>query len=425
MIKIQFKGLPTDKMKTEKSFFTTYFLFFILFLAQMCSSEKHLQLPIPENQICFRNTQSTYMPINKDVLSNIFEKYDLLEKLNKTLFNTAILKNPETARVILESLPMELGTGKRGSIALKGDSTKKVPFTYFDRGSNELVVIGGGFANPREMLAPLTSIFADYDVVIVDHIGHGLDYTPSSLPGWLFKLMLNIDFTALKGGKQEEAELLSITDYFKSKKEYKNLYGVGFCYATGIFIKTAANNPGLFKKLILDGAWESAQALMKRFAQKPELFFDPQRGDPNERLMRWGTYTQYQLYMYLAQSGIGQRYLRGYAANQERNREALEKLTDTPILYFHGSNDLVISSKQFNNVWDYKPGEKAAIITDGRHLQNYIKYKQLFCWATNCFLDLDLEHLEYSLQSIENLNRTHMTLINIKKNKQPTKPLAA
>jgi pimeloyl-ACP methyl ester carboxylesterase len=402
------------------------YLYFFLLLATAFSTRKSpgetiKPQPIPKDQICVRTTQNGYTPIAKPVLSAIFEEYDLLEKLNKTLFNTAILKKPENTRVILEHLPMHLGSGFRGEVLLKSDPRKKIPYTYFDRGSNELVVIGGGFANPREMLAPLLGIFVDYDVVIFDHIGHGLDYNAPSVPGWVLKKVLDIDFTALEGGQQEEDEILSVTHHFKEKKTYKNVYGVGFCYATGLFIRTAANNPGLFKKLILDGAWENGQALMNRFAERPELFYDPQRGNPAESTMSWRSYLFYHAYMYFTRTNFTQRYIRGCAANLHHNQEALQKLEQTPILYIHGSNDLVISSKQFNAVWDYKAGKKTAIITDARHLQNHIKYKQLFSWAVNCFLDLGADALEYSLQTPENLKKTYSLLEQVKENKQLSK----
>ncbi|MBM3893996.1 alpha/beta hydrolase [Candidatus Dependentiae bacterium] len=402
-----------------------YLYLFLAFAAIFAPGESRCDdikiIPIPKNQVCLKTVQNGYSPIEKTVLKAIFEEYDLLENLNKTLFNTAILKKPEDTRVILDQLPMHLGSGSRGAVLLKSDPRKKIPYTYFNRGSNELVVIGGGFANPREMLAPLLGIFVDYDVVIFDHIGHGLDYSTSYIPGWILKKMLDIDFTALEGGQQEEDEILSITEYFKTKKTYKNVYGVGFCYSTGLFIRTAANNPGLFKKLILDGAWENGQALMNRFAEKPELFYDPQRGNPSETTMSWRTYLLYRAYMYLSKTTLMQRHIRGSAANLNHNQEALKKLENTPILYVHGSNDLVISSKQFNGVWEHKAGKKTAIITDARHLQNHIKYKQLFSWSANCFLDLGPDALEYSLQSPEKLKQTYSLLEQVKENKQLSK----
>ena len=373
---------------------------------------------LPRNYpLAIRTIDSDYITLQKTVTSEIEKNYVLLNTLNSTLFNTAILRKPEDTRIILENLPRGLGFGVKGSVPLIGAPDKSIPYTFFDRGSDELVIIGGGFANPREMLAPLLGIFVDYNVVIFDHVGHGLDYKPDGLIGRVLKAFLGIDFTALKGGAQEENEILSIAQHFKSKKDYKSLYGVGFCYATGLFMRTAANNPGLFKKLILDGAWESAEALMKRFAEKPELFFDPQRGSPSEQNMRLKTRISYQLYMFFAALKFVQQHVRGTAANLASNGLALEKLTNTPILFVHGTNDLVISEKQFNTTWDKKAGEKVAILTDGRHLQNHIKYKQLFSWSANCFLDLGREALEYSLTSPEALAKTYEALRQCKEAK--------
>ena len=371
----------------------------------------------------YRTTKNPYTPLPDSVYNEISEKYNLLEKLNPTLFNTAILKKPETTRLFLEYLPRHLGSGSRGAVPLIDDTSKKIPFTFFDRGSDELIAIGGGFANPREMLAPLLSIFVDYDVVIFDHVGHGLDYKPESYLGWFFQKALGIDFTALKGGAQEENEILSIVHHFKSQKTYRKLYGVGFCYSTGIFMKTAANNPGLFDKLILDGAWESGEALMKRFAEKPELFFDPQRGSPSEQSMNFKKKNTYRLAMWIAHWNLTQRHIRGSAVDLPPNGPALKKLGNVPILLIHGVNDLVISERQFNNVWDNKAGEKTAIITDARHLSNHIKYKQLFSWCCNCFLDLGNQSLEYSLTSPEALAQTYEELRQTKEHKQALKSL--
>ncbi len=369
----------------------------------------------------YRTTKTPHISLPDSVYNEITEKYNLLEKLNPTLFNTSILKQAETTRLFLEYLPRHLGSGVRGSVPLIDDPSKKITYTYFDRGSSELVVIGGGFANPREMLAPLLSIFVDYDVVIFDHVGHGLDHKPESWLGWFFKKTLEIDFTALKGGAQEENEVLTIVQHLKNKKHYKKLYGVGFCYSTGIFMKVAANNPGLFDKLILDGAWESGEMLMKRFAEKPELFFDPQRGSPSEQNMGFKKKNIYRLYMGVTALSIVQKHIRGTAVDLQPNGPALKKLGKVPVLLIHGINDLVISEKQFNQVWSNKEGEKTAILTDARHLQNHIKYKQLFSWCSNCFLDLGNAALEYSLTSPEALAQTYEELRQYKEHKQMTK----
>lgn len=366
---------------------------------------------LPQGCSCaYRTTAFDYKPIDKRVLNAIENNYDFMKDLNKTLFNTEILRQPSNTRHLLENMPPHLGSATYGTIPLVGAPNKTIAYTYFDRGSDELVIIGGGFANPREMLAPLLGIFLDYDVVIFDHVGHGIDYKPESFFGRILRLMLNIDFTALRGGEQEENEILSVARHFRTKRAYKALYGVGLCYSTGLFVRTAANHPGLFKKLILDGAWESAEALMKRFADKPELFYDPQRGNPSEQAMGFLSRQRYNIYLMLTGIQWTQRYIRGKASILIANGPSYEKLQDTPILFVHGTNDLVISPKQFNTSWDKKAGEKIAILTDGRHLQNHIKYKQLFSWSANCFLDLGKDALEHSLTSPEALADTYEAL---------------
>ena len=400
-------------------------ILFTMLLGTGCVKSDPVQSQVTsKTNIGFKTTKSSYTPLTSSVFNEINDTYGLLERLNPTLFNTALLRKPEATRHFLKFLPRHLGVGTYGSTPLLEAPSKKITFTYFNRGSNELVIIGGGFANPREMLAPLLGIFVDYDVVIFDHVGHGIDYKPESWLGWFYKNMLDIDFTALKGGEQEENEILSIVHHFKEKKDYKNLYGVGFCYSTGLFMKTAANNPGIFKKLILDGAWESGEALMKRFADKPELFFDPQRGSPSVETMNMKRKLAYKFYMWITALKAVQRHIRGTAAELIPNGAALRKLGDTPVLLIHGINDLVISEKQFNTVWNNKTGEKTAILTDSRHLQNHIKYKQLFAWCANCFLDLGNEALEYSFTSPEALMKTYQSLKEYKEQKKNQTDLA-
>ena len=171
------------------------------------------RLPPKDCPLAIRTLKKDFIPINKAVYHEIAHTYNFLEELNKTLFNTAILKQPEDTRKILDNLPLHLGSGVRGFVPLIKSPGKKIPYTFFDRGSDELVIIGGGFANPREMLAPLLGIFVDYNVVIFDHVGHGLDYKPGALLGRLYKALLDIDFQALEGGAQEENEILSIAKY--------------------------------------------------------------------------------------------------------------------------------------------------------------------------------------------------------------------
>jgi pimeloyl-ACP methyl ester carboxylesterase len=366
----------------------------------------------------YRTSSNDFTPIETTTSKSIETAYGQLDALNKTLFNTAILRDPENTRIILKKLPPSFGTVHEGTVPLIGSKDKRIPFTFFDRGSNELIIIGGGFANPREMLAPLVGIFADYNIVMFDHVGHGLDLKSETYWGKFFKKAFGVDFTALKGGSQEENEVLSIREHFTKLKAYSSVYGVGLCYSTGIFIKVAAKHPGTFNKLILDGAWENPRKLMKSFTDTPELFFDPQRANPSEQQMGWKKRLIYNLYWNIITSRWGQRYLNGNAANLETNSTSLEKLTDVPVLFFHGFNDLVISEKQFNAAWDAKFGEKFAIITDSRHLQNYLKYKHLYYWCTNCFLDLGTIALEDSFTSPEALTTMQEALRQYKEAKK-------
>lgn len=412
-------------MKSGKTSFFKQLLassvwFFAIFSLVISFSTAIEAQPLPKpvgaaQMLGYRTTQAPYIALPNSVYSEITEKYNMLEKLNPTLFNTSILRQPHATRVFLEYLPRHLGSGVHGTIPLLADPSKKISYTYFNRGSKELIVMSGGFANPREMLAPLLGIFVDYDVVIFDHIGHGLDHKPKSWYGWFFKKNFGIDFSILESGEQEESELLSIIQHFKQKKKYAKLYGVGFCYATGIFMKTAANNPGLFDKLILDGAWESGETLLKRFVERPELFYDPQRGAPTEKTR------MYRFYKWITSTRLVKKHFNGTATDLKPNGPSLKKLGNVPLLLFHGVNDLVISEAQFNEVWHNKAGAKTAIITDARHLSNHIKYKQLFSWCSNCFLDLGNEVLEYSLSSPEALAQTYEELRQYKEHKQTTK----
>jgi pimeloyl-ACP methyl ester carboxylesterase len=347
-----------------------------------------------------RVTDHPEQPLSQLVYSHALERCGWLNQLNKTLFNTRILRQPNKMRFIISDLPNKLGAGKTVQIPLEYEPDIKISCTYVDRNSSSLIVMGGGFGNPREMLAPLLALFKNHDIVIFDHIGHGLDHKPQTPLGMILHTALGVDFTEIKGGIHEESEVISVVNHFTKKKQYQNIYGMGFCYSAAIFVRAAAYAPKkLFDKLILDGAWESGVDLIRRFSDEPELYFDPQRGTPDTNKMSWAQQVVYSTYMRLARYKIVQHYVNGRAQDAHSVGPALQALNDTPILFLHGANDLLIPKQEFEDVWNSTNSDKCAVITDSRHLQNHIKYKELFAWISELFLSLPFAEFKHALIS--------------------------
>lgn len=314
--------------------------------------------------------------------------------------------------------------------------------TYFNRGSDKLLVVGEGFTNARETMTPFLSLFDDYDIALFDFRGQGHKpikfFTPQffatalvsslflhnlSIPknlaiscsiafmasifglnpfNWSARLSqatFGIDSSLITLGEKEELDVLAVIQEVKNRKqeskmtvlgcdddapEYKSIFGLGVCYGAFIFAKTQALYPGTFDKLILDGCWLDLPKVIAKLKKDLLMLDNPQKGGWSD------TWPFNQAW---CQNGAIFLTKNVWGLDFDRNNsieDLLPKLNDTPVLFFHGKDDLMVLWDEFTTIWN-KTGSKnkCVIVTSNDHVRNHLKQKELYKVLSELFLDLD------------------------------------
>jgi len=134
------------------------------------------------------------------------------------------------------------------------DDNVVIKTTYFDRGSDTLVVVGPGFTNEREKMAPFMHIFAEYDVVFFDYRGHGYEkkswFNPISWNFNPFVRFFGAHPRKARLGLDEGKDVAAVIRGMKARKPYKKVAGLGLCYSALIFVKADIQRP---MELIFNG----------------------------------------------------------------------------------------------------------------------------------------------------------------------------
>lgn len=295
--------------------------------------------------------------------------------------------------------------------------------TYFDRKSDQLIIVGSGFTNNREVMSPFVSLFDNYDVILFDFRGHGYHESsyihPSTWNFSLSKLCFGADARTATLGRKEDFDILAVINYIKEQKGetyYSSICGVGVCYSSFIFLKTALKYPGLFDKLILDGCWVSLHSILNKLKKDPRLICVPQEGGWNNTFPFKYQWIQETL-MLLAQ------YLMGFTLDEisllpllETNTEALN---DTSILFWQGNHDLLTPKEEFGPLWkSLSCKDKTVIFTNNPHVRNHWKQKELYKLINELFCELPHEAFIKLLQDPEQICTRLLTKVAAKLKKK-------
>lgn len=261
----------------------------------------------------------------------------------------------------------------------------EIKCTYFDRGSDKLVVTGAGFTNEREIMAPFVKMFENYDVVIFDYRGHGFDPAYIGSPSsWInCNLAMNtfgIDSRYSKLGEIEEYDVAAVVKGFRGLKNYQSVYGVSVCMGSFLFLKAEAMYPGLFDRIVVDGCWDTLGKMIDKFRHDLKLVCKPQTGGWKDYWLSKQVWYQDAL-LWLARNvwalNIG---------HDVRLCDHLPNIKNTPVLFFYGKNDLTVYRDEFEELWNTLPVPyKAAIITSNPHVMNQYKSKELYKYACEVF----------------------------------------
>ena len=373
----------------------------------------HSKEPNPPIMVATETNTSFTLPEEIEKLAHTYYSW-----LNTSLFfNTRFIQQSQEARAWhckhLHAQLFEVTT--EDGITLSG--------TYFDRKSDQLIIVGSGFTNNREVMSPFVSLFDTYDVILFDFRGHGYYESsylhPSTWNFSLSKLCFGADARTATLGRKEDLDIRAVIKYIKEQKGetyYSNICGVGVCYSSFIFLKTALKYPGLFDKLILDGCWVSLHSILNKLKKDPRLICVPQEGGWSNIFpfkYQWIQETM----MFLAQ------YLMGFTLDEisilpllETNTEALNH---TSILFWQGNHDLLTPKEEFVPLWkSLSCKDKTVIFTNNPHIRNHWKQKELYKLINELFCELSHEEFIELLQAPEQICTLLLTKVVAKLKKK-------
>lgn len=299
-------------------------------------------------------------------------------------------KNPElTRRYLMQPRP---GTGEKISVITATTRDGQIiEGIHFDRGSSTLVVVGSGFTNAREEMAPFCNLF-EHDMLFFDYRGHGITqgngFQPQSIHT-LIKKLFGIDPEKVKLGLHEELDVVAIVNEAKRQKKYAQVIGLGICYSATIFAKTEACYPGTFSKLILDGILRSLGDTVERLSRDMKLLVSPQRGGWSKSWISKNQYSR-RFIIWFAEKLFSMKF------NSFSILDYTPELRDVPVLFFHGKDDLMSSRAEFESVWQSVPSRtKTAVITSNPHVWNHLKEKEVYTELCELFISQTYESFTY------------------------------
>lgn len=289
--------------------------------------------------------------------------------------------------------------------------------TFFDRGSDKIIFIGEGFTNPREVMSPFINMFPDYDLVLFDFRGQGykefdfIDYDTWSLN--LSRMSFGVDSRKSTLGQKEDLDVQAVVSYFTGQKVvpveggdqfsvlynqpinkiYQQVYGLGLCYSSFVFLKAASlykrfdhfqgRQLPLFDKLVLDGCWMSLEAFVEKIKEDLWRIMNPQRGGWLNHWL-WGKKPTVWLVENMTRYLLGLRIDRNVSI-----QDFVHKLSGTELFFIYGKNDEVIYRHEFEAIWNAIPSGvvKHAMITSDPHVRNHLTNKERYALLTHHFFE--------------------------------------
>jgi hypothetical protein len=336
--------------------------------------------------VCADDQSEPFLISHSVTVSAQEQNRDLNESI---LFYTPFLKKTEQVRDFLYS------EHHFGGKNITTDDKLKINYTYFDRDSDTLLVVGGGFLN-QERVASFVKMFNECDVVIFNHVGIAYEESGIFKPStWGYLIPSTFVFEGLNGkevtfGKKEEEDVFAVVYDCEKNKTYKHVYGLALCYSAPIFVKAATVRPGLFDKLVLDGCWMDADNIIDAYVntlgdEDRSWFYKllPTSKDWCKKTFKW----------------VGEKVSRIGLSGEKFDFTPHFKNLMIPTLFFHSANDLLVSNQDFLDLYSFVPqGQKVAILTKNGHMRNHIKQNELYEYITKSFFELPVIDFSDSLR---------------------------
>lgn len=269
---------------------------------------------------------------------------------------------------------------------LKTKSEIKIPVTFYDRGSNVLMIAASALPAPKESMEIFTKMFPSYDIVLFDYCWanqYGTYLAKSILTGKMVKKVL----------LDPIEELETVVNYFAEREKYTTVVGLGECYSCFHLAKLQSNSiknkgTGPFTHLILDSCWYSLRHFAERICYDPLLPISPQDGGAPKVIK---CVTDNHIFKSIVLGSI-------FAIMKDISIRPNLSIVEVPVLFIHGKNDLFVPMEHFYKIWDSTDQEKrAALLTPYRHADN-LGDKKLYQYVVEQFVASKTTHdLEKSL----------------------------
>jgi len=291
----------------------------------------------------------------------------LLEKINgQDVTKTIDASHFDLEYVTIQDVPKKVEIKVNQDLSLTG--------LYYDRGSDNVIIIGQGFPGGKECGFEYGQLFADYDILLFDYRWRNIfPYLLNDLRFFHpYKNLLQIG----------DEDVKAVVNFVRQKKEYRQVVGLGVCYSCFTFLKAQSiaesENNKLFDKLILDSCWYSIEAFLPQIVKDPYLPVSPQYGGaPNwlKRILGCKLITNSLL------------FVTGMFAADINVTEYLGSVSIAK-LFFHGKEDLMVPLELFKKkIFSLaSAGEKNyAIMTPYEHADN-IQNKAMYYSLCNDFI---------------------------------------
>ncbi len=362
---------------------TVVYSFFILFI-QLMTPVRAAEVPshfLYDAETSFFFGQERKMAVSPELEALAKKAYGWLN--SSVYFDSKLLGNLKFMRnQHLKKKPNHAEVGR--IFTVETVDSVKIECTYFDRGSDTLIVVAEGFTNNREQMSPFIAMFPDVDIVLFDFRGHGTN------EAGLFnfaKSLAGIDTSKIRFGLDEDKDVKAVVNGFKKFKQqrtsapYEKVIGLGLCYGAFILAKSQATHKNLFDKLILDGCWLSLPLFVEKVRSDLLTIANPQSGGWANHWF-WGRKIVKNAAELLVTYVLGLKYHEKISF-----LDFAKDLSETEILFIQGKDDYMIRRHEFEQLWNAIPGEnKMLMLTSNEHVRNHLKQKELYKLVSDLFI---------------------------------------
>ncbi|MFH1644163.1 MAG: hypothetical protein ABIA74_03240 [bacterium] len=340
-----------------------------------------------KDDIVFRDILGNESILNPTVKKQIHEKYFWLK--NSIYFKSLedpknkkeSVRNPKWVREICKSDP------SIATLTVQTEDGLTLPCLYFDRGKENLVVMGHGLADVSYKMILYAEIFHDCDVLIIGFRGHSLAAWYELRP---WKRFFNIDFNC-KFGEKEQLDVFAAVEKVKELKKYENIIGFGPCYGAFVLAKAQgikeANNEKLFDKLILYESWPNGKAFIEKYAKDPGIAINHQKHSYCANLTLCKNGHLKKLFLWIIQTF--------FEINCDKLNLVpyLQNIKNTPVLLLHATNDIIVSNEEFEVVFNSLATQnKQAVFFPCTHSRSHVWEKEVFAYVCNEFIYAKEKH---------------------------------